>query len=235
MMLMLFTAFVMGAVGSLHCIGMCGPLALSLPVVAPQPFARFLYTLLYNLGRVVTYAAMGAVFGIIGLSFAIAGFQQVLSIGLGVAILLYIAWPGKWLFLKGSGFMQKHFTNLRARLAALFQQKNYQSLFFIGLLNGLLPCGLLYLALAAAVSTGSSLKSSFFMAAFGLGTLPLMWTLSFFGSLAGNSTRKKLKLIYPYMMAFVACLLIMRGAGFQMPYLEAGGSKAVVVECYEPF
>ena len=131
--------------------------------------------------------------------------------------------------------MQRQFTHLRERLAALFQQKNYKSLFFIGILNGLLPCGLLYLALAGAVSTGSSLKSSFFMAAFGLGTLPLMWTLSFFGSLAGNATRKKLKLIYPYMMAFVACLLIMRGAGFHIPFLESAGIKTGAIDCNEPF
>lgn len=213
-------ALMMGAVGSMHCIGMCGPLAMSLPVVSKTHGGKFLYTLLYNLGRIVTYACLGAVLGLLGASFAMAGLQQVLSIAVGVVILLYIIFPrNKWA-LSSAGKTQQLFEILRNKLGNLFFKKKYHAVFFIGLLNGLLPCGLVYMAIAGAVSTASLGNSIIFMAAFGLGTLPVMWSVAFFGSFISMQTRTFIKKAYPYLMVFMACLLIVRGLGLGIPYIS---------------
>src|SRR6218665_2894585 len=180
MMLYLLSALLMGGAGSLHCVGMCGPLALSLPLSGSNG-SRFIGSLLYNAGRVVTYAAIGLLFGLIGSSFKLAGLQQALSVTLGVLILLYLLLPQLGLFKKTDAGIQKWFALLRKRLSVLFQQKKMSSIFFIGILNGLLPCGLVYMAATVAIAAASVLNSALFMIFFGLGTLPLMWSISFFG------------------------------------------------------
>jgi sulfite exporter TauE/SafE len=219
-------------------VGMCGPLALSLPVVAAHPAGRMFYTLLYNLGRVVTYAVLGAVLGLIGASFALVGFQQAVSIIAGLLILIYLLWPrSKWL-LAGNSRIQLFFGAIRSSLGKLFSKKNYHSVFFIGLLNGLLPCGLVYMAIAGAVSTASVYKSSMFMAAFGLGTLPVMWSVAFFGSIADFKTRAGIRKAYPYLLFVMACFLIIRGMGLGIPYLSPDFNtvKAISstgIECHD--
>lgn len=220
MLLYLLSALVMGGAGSLHCIGMCGPLALSLPVSKHNAMARFAGSLLYNLGRVVTYGSIGAVLGMLGSSFKLMGMQQALSIVLGILILLYLALPKFFLSGKADVGIQKWFAWIRQKLSALFKQQNYSSLFFVGILNGLLPCGLVYMAATVAIASASPIYSALFMMAFGLGTLPLMWSISFFGSFISVNTRATIRRAYPFMMALVACLLIIRGLGLGIPYLS---------------
>jgi sulfite exporter TauE/SafE len=217
---LLITAFIMGGIGSLHCVGMCGPIALALPVVSNNNFGRFLSTLLYNLGRMVTYAALGALLGLAGASFALAGFQKGLSVLLGLTIIVVLLWPKHAWVLKSNHSVQLFFATVRNSLGKLLARRNYRSVFFIGLVNGLLPCGLVYIALAGAVATTSVVKSSLFMAAFGLGTLPLMWGISFFGSFINVQTRVRIRKAYPYLMAGMACLLIIRGMGLDIPFIS---------------
>lgn len=124
------------------------------------------------------------------------------------------------------------FTDIRNKIGILFTRRNYSSLFMIGLLNGLLPCGLVYLAIAAsAVATGDPLKSS--MASFGLGTLPLMWAV-LSSAHSSTHTRKMLNKAYPYMMGIMACLLIIRGLGLNIPYISPAHSNetSTVIECH---
>jgi uncharacterized protein len=234
MISVLIAAFVMGAIGSMHCIGMCGPIALSLPVVTNSHSSRFVSTLLYNMGRIITYAMLGLLFGAIGMTFRLFGFQQLLSITLGVLILFFIFFP-KNHFAKENPVVNI-LKSMRAILGKLFYKKNYQSVFSIGLLNGLLPCGLVYIALAGATETASPLKSSLFMAAFGLGTLPLMWTLSFFGSFMNIKIRTGIKKLYPVFMFAVAVLLILRGLDLKIPYLSPSlnnGNHMERIECHD--
>ena len=135
-------AFSIGMLGSFHCVGMCGPLALSLPLSNDGFFAKFSGALLYNAGRIVTYSVFGLIFGLIGKTFALFGFQQWLSIILGVLILFFIILPKRVTLFKTSNAAIRFFEKLRESLGKLFTQKNNSSLFSIGLLNGLLPCGL---------------------------------------------------------------------------------------------
>ena len=234
MIALITTAIILGALGSAHCIGMCGPIALSLPVVAENHYSKFLGALLYNAGRVFTYAFIGLLFGLAGKSFSFFGFQQILSVSLGVIIILFLIFPPKKNLLTQNKYIASFFADIRNKIGILFTKRNYSSLFMIGLLNGLLPCGLVYLAIAGAVATGDPLKSSVFMASFGLGTLPLMWAVAFFGSFINLHTRKILNKAYPYMMGIMACLLIIRGLGLNIPYISPAHSNetSTVIECH---
>lgn len=233
-MLQLFVvAFSIGMLGSFHCVGMCGPLALSLPLSNNGFFAKFSGALLYNAGRIVTYSCFGLVFGLIGKSFALFGFQQWLSIILGTLILFFIILPKKTQLFKQANGAIVFFEKLRSSLGKLFSIKNSSSLFAIGLLNGLLPCGLVYMAVAGAVATADVLDSILFMAFFGLGTVPVMWSIAFFGNYIGVGIRQKIRKAYPYMMALMACMLILRGMGLGIPYVSPrpNAEKQVVQGC----
>jgi uncharacterized protein len=217
---LIFAAFTIGLLGSFHCVGMCGPLALSLPLNSDSLWAKFSGSVLYNAGRIVTYSAFGLVFGTIGKSVALFGYQQWLSVILGVLIIVFIILPKQVTVISKKNIVMRFFEKLRSSLGQLFLKQNYSSLFSIGLLNGLLPCGLVYMAVAGAVATGDIVKSILFMASFGLGTLPVMWSVAFFGNYINIGIRQKIRKAYPYMMMLMACLLILRGMDLGIPYIS---------------
>ncbi len=214
-------ALTLGMIGSFHCIGMCGPLAFSLPLGDNSDFAKFKGTLLYNIGRIVTYSVLGLLFGLAGKSFSLFGLQQWLSITIGITLLFFLFIPKKWIGNTDKNNIFSTYTyKIRYVLGQLFLKRNYRSLFAIGLLNGLLPCGLIYMAIAGAIASADPFKSAFFMASFGLGTLPVMWSVSFFGNYIGVGVRKKIRSAYPIIVALMACLLIVRGMGLGIPYIS---------------
>ncbi len=214
-------AFIMGAIGSFHCIGMCGPLALVLPLKDDSLFSKFIGALLYNSGRIITYSLFGVITGSIGQGLSFFGFQQGLSIAAGAFILLLVILPKLFPARFASrNIAGNFFQKLRHTFGKLFFQKNQSALFAIGFLNGLLPCGLVYLAMAAATATGNICKATIFMAAFGAGTLPVMWSIAFWGSFISVNIRYRIRKIYPYMMTLIACLLIVRGMGLGIPYVS---------------
>jgi sulfite exporter TauE/SafE len=224
----------LGLLGSFHCVGMCGPLALSLPINSDNMATKFFGALLYNAGRVVTYSFLGLLFGIIGRSFALFGFQQWLSIIMGSLILLYLLLGKRF---NSSAFsipgVSTYFTKLRKSIGALYMKRNFSALFFIGLLNGLLPCGMVYMAIAGGMACGNITGSMIFMGAFGLGTLPVMWAIAFFGNYLSLVARIKIRKAYPFVIALVACLLILRGMGLGIPYVSPAlsNNKKEMLEC----
>ena len=220
MVQLILAAFTIGLLGSFHCVGMCGPLALSLPLNSDSFWSKFSGSLLYNAGRIVTYSVFGLVFGAIGKSVALFGYQQWLSVLLGVLIIFFIILPKRIAVFNKNNVVLHFMEKLRASLGQLFFKKNYASLFSIGLLNGLLPCGLVYMAAAGAVATGDIVNSILFMFFFGLGTLPMMWSVAFFGNYVSLGIRQKIRKAYPYMMMLMACLLILRGMGLGIPYIS---------------
>jgi sulfite exporter TauE/SafE len=234
---LIIAAFTMGLLGSFHCIGMCGPLALSLPLSNDSNWAKFSGAFLYNAGRVVTYSTFGLLFGMLGKTVAIFGFQQWFSVLLGSLIIIFIVLPKRTASFNSNNNVLRFFGKIRSALGHLFLKQNSSSLFAIGLLNGLLPCGLVYIAAAGAMATGNILSSVLFMAFFGLGTLPLMWTVAFFGNYISIGIRLKIRKAYPYMMMTMACLLILRGMGLGIPYMSPGvNTKQKIIEncCANP-
>lgn len=228
---LIIAAFMMGLLGSFHCVGMCGPIALSLPLKQEGDWAKFFGALFYNSGRIITYSLFGFLFGIIGKSVAVFGYQQWLSIILGILIIFFIIIPKRFASFQNQNFILAFLQRLRSALGRLFLKKNFSSLFSIGLLNGLLPCGLVYMAAAVAVSTGDVANSMIFMAFFGLGTLPMMWSIAFFGNYVSVDIRQKIRKAYPYMMTLLACLLILRGMGLGIPYVSPKIEKKAVQNC----
>jgi len=237
MLQMTIAAFTMGIIGSFHCVGMCGPLALALPLSDQSLHSKFIGALLYNSGRIVTYSLFGLVSGLLGKSFALIGFQQGLSITLGAVIILLViiskVFPGSF---KQANITGNFFQKLRRTFGQLFFKKNQSTLFAIGFLNGLLPCGLVYLAITASTAAGNIGYSVLFMAAFGLGTLPVMWSIAFWGNFIGIHTRQTIRSAYPYLMLFMAFLLIVRGMGLGIPYLSpvADLDKKIISCCAKP-
>lgn len=232
---LLAAAFVMGMLGSVHCIGMCGPLALALPLREDSNWSKFCGVLLYNTGRVITYAIAGTLFGLVGKTAGFFGYQQLLSIVLGACILVAVILPKAGVLTLSGNSVSQWLVRLRSRLGDLFLQRNYRSLFFIGLLNGLLPCGLVYMAATGATATGGIASGALFMAFFGLGTIPAMWCVSFFGNFIGLSFRKTIRKAYPYVLAVMATLLILRGMGLDIPYISpAISAEKTPVCCHKP-
>ncbi|HEX5218726.1 MAG TPA: sulfite exporter TauE/SafE family protein [Verrucomicrobiae bacterium] len=211
----LWTAFLLGFVGSAHCAGMCGPLALALPGGKRGTF--IVGRVLYNLGRIVTYMAMGAVFGLLGQGFTLAGLQRWLSLGLGVVILVGLFSSRRF---AGALPMTHGVQWLKTTLGKQFQRRELTALFTIGMLNGLLPCGLVYIACAAATATGSLMNGVDYMLAFGLGTVPMLLTISLVGTKLQFVLRLKLQRLIPVSLAIVGALLLLRGMALGIPYFS---------------
>jgi sulfite exporter TauE/SafE len=229
-----WAAITLGFLGSFHCVGMCGPIALALPLNRNSFISKLTGTFFYNIGRIFVYALFGGLFGLVGQSFVIAGYQQVLSITLGCIILIMVLLPTSIANrFKLTSFLYKYIGKLKEQLGLLFKQRTYSSLFFIGTLNGLLPCGLVYIGIAGAIATGNSLQGSMFMAFFGLGTLPAMLVLSLLGNNINVKFRNKIRKAVPAFVSVMALLLILRGMNLGIPYVspKMAEDKAVCQKC----
>lgn len=218
-----WTAFLIGFIGSFHCVGMCGPIALSLPYQDVTKWRTAANTLVYNLGRVVTYSFIGLLFGALGKGIALAGMQQWLSIGLGILMLLaaFSIINVEKQFVK-IPLLNSLFGKVKFHLSRLLKRKNRktQTLFMVGILNGFLPCGLVYLGVVGAIGTGSILGGSLYMTLFGLGTIPLMLTLALFSNLISLNFRKRIQKAIPIMLFAFAVLFILRGLNLDIPYIS---------------
>lgn len=217
----IFSGFILGILGSFHCAGMCGPLALALPHKGSSRFEMITGSILYNLGRAFTYAVMGALLGALGATVKFAGYQQALSIGTGVVLLAAVLLPAR---IKNKIFfgspLQGGFSTLKMYFNGFLGKHSYRSLFSIGVINGLLPCGLVYIALAGAVVTSDVLSGTLYMALFGLGTLPMMLFISLAGHLMKLNWRQKLIRLMPVGVGLLSLLLIMRGLSLGIPYVS---------------
>ncbi len=222
-------AVTLGLVGSFHCVGMCGPIALAIPLNNESWFTKITGSVLYNLGRAVTYAIMGAIFGLVSEGFVMAGFQKWVSILMGSIMVLSVLFPS--LYKNRFDFDKKAFSfigKIKLKLGSLLRKKTYSSLFFIGLLNGLLPCGLVYMAIAGALATGSSVSGSLFMFIFGIGTLPMLFAISILGNSISLKLRRKMTKLIPVAVMFIGVLFILRGLGLGIPYISPPDKKLQV-------
>lgn len=219
---LIIAAISLGLLGSFHCIGMCGPIALALPVHHYSTLKKYLGIFLYNLGRVTTYTFLGVIFGLLGQSFFLGGFQQILSIVIGALLLLSVIFTNSKSLnsSKSLGFLYSFINSVKNQLGNLFNKKGLHFLFFIGLLNGLLPCGLVYLGIAGAIATGHYIKGAEFMFYFGIGTVPIMYAVAFLGQFITLKYRNHIRHAMPFVVSVMAVLLIVRGLNLGIPYLS---------------
>jgi uncharacterized protein len=230
---MIYAAFTIGLLGSLHCLGMCGPIAFALPVRTSNAWLKFLKYLLYNMGRVFTYAGLGLIMGLVGKGFAMAGLQQIISVAAGILIIvsvLLIHNPFQNSLTTKISYTIKE--KLKKLFVFYFQNANWYSLFILGLLNGLLPCGMVYAALFGALATGNHTSGAIFMAAFGLGTVPMMMSVSLSRNLVSNRLKLVFSKVTPYMACILGILLIMRGLNLDIPFISPSISGGEVQKCH---
>lgn len=225
---LIWTAFLLGLVGSLHCAAMCGPLIVAVSSARSKGSSFVTSRLVYNSGRIAIYCAIGLLFGAVGKTFVLAGLQRWLSIAAGAAILL-------GLLLSTRFALKTPFAKLVMKLKSLFgrllQRRTLASQFLLGALNGLLPCGLVYIAAAGAATTLSPLGGALHMAAFGAGTLPMMLGI---GAASGRLRFIALRFqkLIPICVVLVAMLLLLRGMSLGIPYLSPSLNSDAPAACH---
>ena len=233
---MLWTALILCLLGSFHCVGMCGPIALVLPVDQTNSWRKFIQILLYHLGRIFTYASLGLLLGIIGESLNLFGFQQQLSIIIGMIMLSTLLFSESILgHFNIAKPVFRWVGKLKSELGASLKKKELDTFFYIGLLNGLLPCGLVYIAVFGSIAISGLLESSLYMVFFGLGTIPLMSIIIYAKDWLKSILKFNPKRIIPYAVAIIGILFILRGLGLGIPYVSPKPASAEVtssVECH---
>ncbi|MBI1922477.1 MAG: sulfite exporter TauE/SafE family protein [Geobacter sp.] len=179
-MIEVWLAFLTGLAGTGHCIGMCGAVAGAVALHDNNQSVgnRVLFGLSYNLGRIATYATLGAAAGLAGASFNAAVVREVSFISFAGANLMVVATGLVHLLGRGDFFVK-----LSGGCAAAIIQKplslalkipRYPRAFCSGLVLGFLPCGLVYAAVAAAAGSGSGWKGMAIVGALGAGTIPAL-------------------------------------------------------------
>ena len=228
----IIAAILLGLAGSLHCVGMCGPIALALPIQQANYFKRIIGALSYNFGRATTYAVLGTIIGLFGQGLNWIGLQQIVSILLGISILLYYIIPD---FFSGSKINQlftKQVYQLKNAFIPFFKKRNISALFIVGTLNGLLPCGLVYTALVAALALSGIQQSMSFMFFFGIGTLPFMLSIIVLKDWMTIKFQSRINKFLPTLMVIMAVLLIFRGLNLGIPYVSPKINKDASVSCH---
>ena len=218
---MLYTAILFGLISSFHCIGMCGPIAMMLPVDRNNETKKITQLLIYHIGRLTAYASLGLLFGIVGKGFFLAGMQQQLSITVGVLMIIVAVVPEKTLASYNfSKPIYKIISKVKSSLGKHFKNRSYKSFFTIGLLNGYLPCGMVYVALFGALAMPSLEYSIFYMLLFGLGTVPMMSMVVLITNLVSIPIRNTMQKAIPILAVCIGVLFIIRGLGLNIPYIS---------------
>jgi sulfite exporter TauE/SafE len=216
--------FLLGIVGSLHCVGMCGAMVVAMSQWG-LPAQFWGGQVRYHVGKIAGYAVLGALVGLVGKTLSLAFSQQGLSIAVGSVLLLSLVLPAYLMHLPTQN-------KLTMYLRTAFQNKKSQ--FVIGFLNAFLPCGLVYVALASALATGEWYDATLFMAMFGLGTMPALlgvaWAGKHLQKLKKNAFLQKIKVQYVLTLCLGA-MLLMRGLNLGIPYLSPQITNEAEIEC----
>jgi len=218
---MLWSAFILGLMGSFHCVGMCGPIAFLLPVDRSNSVRKVTQITTYHLGRLLAYSLMGLFFGLIGRSLYIFGIQQQLSIVIGILMIVAVLIPTQMVNkYKISQPLYRIISKVKSALGKAMKKKTADTFLTIGFLNGFLPCGLVYMAVFASLATGQTLLGSVYMILFGLGTIPLMTTAIYIGKFLNTKVKKNIQRAIPVVVIIIGLLFIMRGLGLGIPYIS---------------
>ncbi|WP_407556850.1 sulfite exporter TauE/SafE family protein [Winogradskyella sp. 4-2091] len=218
---MLVSGLILGLLGSLHCVGMCGPIAFMLPVDRSNSFKKVSQVAIYHIGRLLAYSLIGLAFGILGKSFYLFGVQQQLSIIIGLLMIVIVLLPHKTISKYNlSKPLYKLISKVKSSLGKALKKKTADTFLTIGFLNGFLPCGLVYMAVFGAIATGSLLQGSLYMLLFGLGTIPLMTTAIYLGKFLNSTIKQRIQKAIPVFVVVIGVLFILRGLGLGIPYIS---------------
>ena len=220
MEIVLISGLVLGLTSSFHCLGMCGPIALVLPLNRKNNWTILAGTLQYSLGRIITYSLLGVLVGLIGVTINIFGVLQWISIVAGIALVIY-AWKKQllsWLPKSSGSFGFQ--IGVQKMMHVMVKSKSPFRLFTFGLINGMLPCGMVYVALMNAILVNDLAISPLAMTFFGIGTLPVMVAVPFFIHKLSKSARGKLNRAIPYLLTVVGLMIALRGMNLGIPFVS---------------
>lgn len=217
-MVVLYSAFILGLLGSMHCVGMCGPLLMALPF---NKEGKKTGMLIYHLGRILCYGCLGLLTSVLGISLQSAGVHEKISLGAGIVLLVglllfYLGYLNIHRYIRSAYVLNK----IKEFWQKFMQTQKWYYLFVIGFLNGMLPCGLVYVALGFTLVFPDNTLSFYYMVAFGLGTLPALLAVGFFSRFLHVKLRKYVQYLVPITTAISAILLIIRGLSLDIPYLS---------------
>ena len=226
---MLWSAFILGLLGSFHCVGMCGPIAFLLPVDRTNSLKKFTQILSYHIGRLLTYSLIGLFFGLIGKSLYIFGLQQQLSIIIGIIMIVAVLIPTQ-ISNKFRPFqpIYRFISKVKSALGNALKKKTADTFLTIGFLNGFLPCGLVYMAVFASLATGQAVLGSIYMILFGLGTIPLMTAAVYLGKFLNTQMKHRIQKAIPVFVILIGVLFILRGLGLGIPYISPAPMADIV-------
>ena len=217
----IISGLVLGFLTSFHCIGMCGPIAIALPLHGDSKIQRLLGGILYNFGRTTTYVIFGFILGLFGQSLGALGFQRWVSILAGSLMIITVLSPKLFKSnFTSTGIINSLLSKVKLALKKLFSTRSFSSLYLIGLLNGLLPCGPLYMAFIISTGTGNSVTAAIFMLMFGLGTIPLLFLVTILGNFISVPIRNKINSLFPILIVIIGILFILRGLNLGIPFLS---------------
>lgn len=236
---MLVSALILGFFGSLHCLGMCGPIAFLLPLDHQNNSKKLGQVFIYHFGRLVAYGIIGILFGLLGKGLSLFGIQQKLSIAVGIIMILLVVLPSN--YFKGYNLSKPIYTllaRIKSRLGSELKKKTPDTLLTIGFLNGFLPCGLVYMALLGAIAYGNALEGGLYMILFGAGTIPLMTAVVFSKAFFNNPVKSRFRKLIPVFVVLVGVLFIVRGLGLGIPYVSPKQVSTISatsnIECHQP-
>lgn len=218
---MILAGFILGFLGSLHCIGMCGPIAMLLPLSKTNTTKKHLQILLYHFGRIMSYSILGALFGVIGKGLFLSGLQQYLSIVIGIIMIVLILFPKiSHTITTTASPLTKLLNSLKRQLGLYLKKESLYAIFMIGFFNGFLPCGMVYIALVGAVALNDVYSSVLYMTLYGLGTIPLLSILLYVKDAFSSTFRLRLQKAIPFFVIVVGVLFIFRGLGLGIPFIS---------------
>lgn len=226
---MIFAGLILGLLGSFHCIGMCGPIALLLPISKENTNKKHFQIFLYHLGRVLSYSLLGVIFGLVGKGLFLTGFQQQLSIVIGIVMIGLVLFPKitHKLSLKLTP-LTRLLTGLKKQMGLYLKKESYYAMFLIGFFNGFLPCGMVYMALVGAIAMPSIEESTLYMALYGVGTMPLLSVLLYVKDAFSTKFRLQLQKAIPVFVVVIGALFILRGLGLGIPYISPADNTLFV-------
>lgn len=235
---MLWSGFILGLLGSFHCMGMCGPIAFLLPVEHKKPTKKALQVSVYHAGRLFAYGLIGLLLGLVGKSFDLFGLQQQLSIVVGAAMIVMVVIT----YYIGMNFtvtkpLYRLVGKLKSAMGKEIKKKTFDAFFTMGFLNGLLPCGLVYMAVIGAIGSGNAMEGAVYMMFFGLGTVPLMTAAVYLGNVISLKVKSAMKKAVPVFVIGIGVLFIIRGLGLGIPYLspkDMSNQQTAQESCHTP-
>lgn len=220
------SALILGFIGSLHCAAMCGPLMLGL---SAKNYSWFAF-IVHHIGRWLGYIILSSLFYLVVAPLYIFELQQYVALITGILLIAY----GLKKYIGPVGRMLERFSQFVARSMSSGRIGRTGNI-GLGILNGLLPCGLSFGVAIFSVTEGSLTNAAWYMVQFGLGTLPMLLAISYLPRLGGKTWLNRLNSWIPTMLVIAGFLLIVRSAGLGIPYLSPDyNAETQTAECCEP-